>query len=244
MTPPIRIAMWSGPRNISTAMMRAFENRADTAVLDEPFYAAFLAATGIDHPLRAQTLAAGRADPRAVVEQITGPVPGGAAIFYQKHMAHHMLAGFPTDWTAGFRNAFLIREPERVLASYVQKRAEVSLEDIGAVQLRALFEAEAQRLGRAPPVVEGAAVQADPRGSLGRLCQGLGIAFDEAMLSWPAGRRATDGPWAPVWYQQVEASTGFAPPRDGPPPVLPDPLRRIAEAARPHYEALARYALA
>src|SRR5262249_46836681 len=152
----IRIAMWSGPRNISTAMMRSFENRPDTSVVDEPFYAAFLAETGLDHPMRKEVLQSQSTDWRAVVEGLIGPAPGGRAVFYQKHMTHHMLPSFGRDWIAGCRNAFLIREPERVLASYTEKRPEVTLDDIGFVQQRALFEQEADRLGNAPVVVEGA----------------------------------------------------------------------------------------
>src|SRR5665213_2757408 len=139
--------MWSGPRNISTAMMRSFENREDTAVLDEPFYAAYLAATGKDHPMRAETLASQPTDNKDVVAQIMASPPGGRAIFYQKHMMHHMVEGFGLDWTARFRNAFLIRAPEDVLASYAQKRPDVSLYDIGFVEQRDLFEREADRLG-------------------------------------------------------------------------------------------------
>jgi hypothetical protein len=241
---PIRIAMWSGPRNISTAMMRSFENRPDTAVIDEPFYAAFLAATGIDHPMREESMASQPVDPDAVVAQILGPVPGGRPIWYQKHMTHHMVEGFPRGWIAKMRNAFLIRAPEDVLVSYVQKREAVTLDDIGFVSQRELFERECDRLGRAPPVIHGGDVLADPRGTLGALCAALAIAFSEAMLAWPAGRRASDGAWAPVWYASVERSTGFGPPRaPAARAQLPAHLQAIADAARPHYEAMLPFAL-
>jgi hypothetical protein len=151
-----------------------------------------------------------------------------------------MLPGFGLDWLSACRNAFLIRDPVRVLASYVRTRAEVTLDDIGVVRQRELFEREADRVGHAPPVVEGRDVLADPRGTLGVLCEALGIGFSEAMLSWPAGSRDSDGVWAPAWYAAVERSTGFAPPRPSAEP-LPDDLARIADAARPHYEALARW---
>jgi len=244
MAEPVRIAMWSGPRNISTAMMRSFENRPDTAVIDEPFYAAFLKATGIEHPMRAESMASQPTDPGAVVEQITGPVPGGRPVWYQKHMTHHMVDGFPRGWIAAMRNAFLIRAPQDVLVSYVQKREDVTLDDIGFVSQAELFDGEAQRLGRAPPVVLGQDVLSDPRGTLGALCSALGIAFSDAMLSWPAGRRATDGVWAPVWYASVERSTGFGPPRaPASHAQLPAHLQRIADAARPHYEKLLAFKL-
>ncbi|MGI8841613.1 MAG: hypothetical protein ACR2F8_12655 [Caulobacteraceae bacterium] len=241
---PIRIALWSGPRNLSTAMMRAFENRSDTAVIDEPFYGAYLEMIGIDHPLREAVLAAMLTDPQAVIERLLGPVPDGAPIFYQKHMTHHMVTGIDLAWMARCRNAFLIRSPERVLASYAARRREVTATDIGFARQAELFDREADRLGAPPPVVEAEDVLANPRGALNTLCDALGIPFTEEMLSWPPGRRATDGVWAPAWYAAVERSAGFAPPR--PPPATGDldaRLRAIAEAARPHYERLVAHRL-
>ncbi|TAJ72918.1 MAG: HAD family hydrolase [Phenylobacterium sp.] len=236
----VRIAMWSGPRNISTAMMRSFENRTDCAVVDEPFYAAYLAETGLSHPMRDEVLASQPRDWRAVVaglDALSGPV------VYEKHMTHHMLPGFGLAWAATRANAFLIRDPAEVLASYTVKRAEVTLDDIGVVRQRELFDREADRLGRAPPVVRGADVLADPRGMLSALCMALGIPFDEAMLRWPAGLRDSDGVWAPAWYDAVERSTGFEAPRERAAPALGDDLRRIADEARPHYEALLKHSL-
>jgi hypothetical protein len=240
----VRINLWSGPRNISTAMMRAFENRADCAVIDEPFYGVYLAATGLDHPLRAAVLAAWPTDWRRARAQLLGPVPGGRAILYAKQMTHHMIPEIEVGWTESGVNAFLIRAPEEVLASYAARRPEVSLDDIGFVRQAELFDLEAERLGRAPPVIEARDVLENPAAALGRLCVALGIAFDPAMLAWPAGRRPTDGPLAPAWYDAVERSTGFGPP---PAPVrtedLHPSLRRLADAARPYYERLARHRL-
>jgi len=242
---PIRIAAWSGPRNISTAMLRAFENRRDCAVSDEPFYAAYLAATGLDHPLRAEILAAQPTDWREVVSALVGPVPDGRAVWYQKHMTHHMLPDFGRDWIDACVNVFLIRAPEAVLASYVKRRESFTLEEIGLPAQLDLFERAADRLGHAPPVIDGAQILADPQRALTALCQACGIDFDPAMLAWAAGRRASDGVWAPAWYDSVERSTGFAAPR---PETrfddLEDSLKPIAEAARPLYERLARWKLA
>ena len=242
MAEPIRIAMWSGPRNISTAMMRSFENRPDTSVVDEPFYAAYLAASGIQHPLRLESLASQPTDWREVVKTILGNAPNGRPIFYQKHMTHHMLPEFGREWTSQCRNAFLVRAPEDVLSSYTQKRSEVALEDIGFVQQREIFEREAERLGHAPPVIDGADVLANPRYTLAALCAALGIPFTEKMLSWPPGRRETDGAWAPAWYDAVERSTGFAASRPlGSFSSLREDLKPIAAAARPHYEHLSQF---
>lgn len=238
----VRIAMWSGPRNISTAMMRSFGARPDTAVVDEPFYAAYLARTGVDHPMRPEVLASQPNDWREVVATLLGPVPDGKPLYYQKHMTHHMLPEIDLGWLGHVRSAYLIRSPAAVLASYVRKRATVTLDDIGVVRQRELFDREADRLGAAPPVVEAADVLADPARTLARLCGALGIEYTRAMLSWPAGRRPTDGVWAPAWYAAVEASTGFeAAPHE--PVTLPPELQRIADAAQPYYESMAVHRL-
>jgi len=245
-TAPLRVAMWSGPRNVSTAMMRAFGARADCAVSDEPFYAAYLAATGLDHPMREAVIAAQPTDWRDVVSAMLGPAPGGKAVWYQKHMTHHMLPEFGRDWIDGVSNAFLIRAPEAARASYARKRpGPLGLDEIGLPAQVELFERAADRLGRAPPVVDGRDLQADPRRALGALCAAVGLAVDAAMLAWPPGRRDSDGVWAPAWYAEVEKSTGFAPPAAEPGfDDLPDSLKAIAEAARPLYERLARHKLA
>jgi hypothetical protein len=240
MTEPIRIAMWSGPRNISTAMMRAFENRSDTAVIDEPFYAHFLSITGrTDHPYREEVLKALPADWHEVVKGLLGPVPGGKPIFYQKQMLHHMLEPIGFDWIKHCRNAFLIRDPDDVVASYFEKIEGMMLSDIGIVRQAELFDRESQRLSKAPPVIDARDVLENPRGTLSALCAALGILFTEKMLHWPPGRRETDGVWAPYWYANVERSTGFAPSPEKKHVELRGHLRRIADEARPYYECLA-----
>lgn len=240
---PIRIAMWSGPRNISTAMMRSFGQRPDTAVVDEPFYAAYLATSGQVHPMQQEVLASQPQDWRAVARDLLGPIPGGRPVWYQKHMSQHMLPGFGREWIDEVRNAFLIRDPAAVLASYVRARGVATLADIGIVQQREMFEREADRLGAAPAVVEGNDILARPGPMLQRLCAALGIAYTDAMLTWPAGKRSTDGVWAPAWYAAVERSTGFEAPATSAREALPDELQRVADAARPHYEALAAHRL-
>ncbi len=239
----VRVAMWSGPRNLSTAMMRSFSSRSDCAVSDEPFYAAFLARSGLVHPMQAEVMAAQPRDPAVVAADMLGPVPGGKSVWYQKHMAHHMLPDFPLDWMGGVHNAFLIRSPESVLASYVQKRESPGLDDIGFIRQAELFDRVAQRLGAAPPVIEADDVRENPPAVLMALCAAVGLDFQPAMLGWPAGPHASDGVWAPHWYNAIYTTTGFSPPERREPPRLPAELARLAEAARPSYERLRSYKL-
>lgn len=227
----MKIAMWSGPRNLSTAMMYAFGNRADFAAWDEPFYAAYLAGTGIDHPMRDDVLAVGETNARAVAERCAGPVPEGKPHWYMKHMGFHMLEGFPLDWAEECVNVHLIRHPVRVVASYEAKRERPTLRDIGFVEQLTIFE-------RYPgPIVDTADIRASPRGMLGLLCEAIGLEFDPSMLRWEAGPKSFDGAWAPHWYGAVHRSTGFAGP-EGPLPVLGGEAARLADAAMPYYEAL------
>jgi len=234
------VAMWSGPRNLSTAMMRSFAQRADAQCWDEPFYAAYLAATGLDHPMREAAIAAGIVDPQAVAAACARQPEGERRVFYQKHMTHHMLPGFPLDWTDKVTNAFLIRAPEPVLASYVKKHESVGAADIGFAMQRHLFDRAANRAGTAPPVVDSADIRADPREALTALCAALGLAFDPAMLSWKPGPAPEDGVWGAHWYDAIWKSTGFGPAGDDA-PALPAHLARIADEVRPHYEYLRQF---
>ncbi|WP_336987649.1 HAD family hydrolase [Altererythrobacter aquiaggeris] len=234
--------MWSGPRNISTAMMRSFENRSDCEVSDEPFYAAFLAKTGLHHPLYREVLKSQPADWRAVAKTMSGSGPDNCAIWYQKHMCHHMLGGFGLDWADHCRNAFLVRDPRDVLASYVRKHDHVDLDAIGVRRQSEIFDRFAQRTGRAPSVVDTSDVLANPRGLLSALCRALDIPFSERMLEWAAGKRDSDGVWAPAWYDVVEKSTGFAEAKEQV-HNLPADLQRFADQAQPFYESMAQYRL-
>lgn len=237
MPEPVRIAMWSGPRNISTAMMRAFENRPDCAVLDEPFYAVYLDQTKSDHPGFEEVVASQPTNWRDVVVSLLAPVPGAAAIYYQKHMAHHMLPEIGHDWFGGFRHAFLIRDPEEIVASYVQKREGVAPEDLGLDVQVNLYKEVIDRTGNTPVVINAEDILKDPTAHLARLCESLEISFDHAMLSWPKGARTSDGVWAKYWYHAVEASTEFAPyvEKDL---SLSHELQAVADTCRPAYEYL------
>lgn len=241
--PPVRIAMWSGPRNISTALMRAWENRPDTVVHDEPFYAHYLQETGIDHPGREEIIAADESDWRRVVEQVsTAPLPPGKTIYYQKQMTHHMLDEIDLAWLGAVTNCFLLRSPAEVINSYRKVRPDVTLSDIGFAQQQRLFRLVREQSGQIPPVIDSRDVLEDPRQTLTLLCQAVGVPFDERMLAWPAGPRPSDGVWAKYWYAAVEASIGFEPYR---PRVesVPDHLRGVLEEAEAIYAELYQYRL-
>ncbi|KMW58888.1 Branched-chain-amino-acid aminotransferase-like protein 2 [Candidatus Rhodobacter oscarellae] len=230
----MRIAMWSGPRNLSTAMMYAFAQRADCEAVDEPFYAAYLAETGLDHPMRAEILDSQPNDRGEVVAALAEAPKG---IRYEKHMTHHMLPGWDLGWLADVVNVFLIRHPARVIASYAAKRENPTLNDIGFRQQFELFE-HVKSLGQTPVVIDSADVRADPEQSLTRLCSALGLEFDPAMLRWEAGPKPYDGAWAPHWYGAVWNSTGFAS-VEGPLPDLSSASAALVEQALPYYEPLA-----
>ncbi len=232
-----RIAMWSGPRNVSTALMRSFGNRADTEVVDEPFYAHYLEATGLAHPGRDEVIARHETDWRRVAEALHAPLPPRVTVHYQKQMSHHLLPHMGREWLAGLRHAFLIRDPREMLLSLDQKLDQIRVQDTGLPQQVEIFEAFAARDGEAPPVVDAADLLRNPRGILAALCERLGITFDPRMLAWPPGPRPTDGIWARHWYDQVERSTGFAPwrPRTGELGVVLEP---VEAACRPLYERL------
>lgn len=232
----MRIAMWSGPRNLSTAMMYSFAARTDCDVMDEPFYAAYLSATGIEHPMGDEIIAAGQADMGKVIAQCTAN-PGTGRISYQKHMCHHMIDGFDQSWLAQMVNVFLIRHPARVLASYAAKRENPTLTDIGFA-----IQRDMMRANPAAPVIDSANIRAAPEDALRALCDAIGIEFDPAMLSWPSGGHASDGVWAKHWYGAVWNSTGFAGP-EGDLPDVADAHRDTFQAAMDCYEEMSARAL-
>jgi hypothetical protein len=234
---PLRLAMWSGPRNISTAMMRAWENRGDCAVVDEPLYAHYLANTGLDHPGREEIIAAGEADWRKVAARLTGPVPDGKAIWYQKHMTHHLLPHIARDWLGRLTHVFLIRDPREVLVSYLKSRPTATAEDIGVLQQLEIFRYVQELSGKTPPVLDADEFLKAPEVLLRALCAELGVAFSARMLSWPPGPRASDGVWAPYWYGAVQRSTGFEPYRKRDTQV-PAELQGIVAAVMPAFEEL------
>ena len=238
----VRIAMWSGPRNISTVIMRAWGNRADTVVVDEPLYAYYLERTGKKHPGATEIIARGETDWRKIVEQLIGPIPNGKRIYFQKHMTHHLLPEIDRRWIVDLTNCFLIRDSREVILSYIKKNPEPTLEDLGFIQQLEIFDFVQKQTGRTPPVIDARDVLENPRKILELLCDAIGVEFDAAMLSWPPGLRDTDGVWAKYWYDEVARFTSFQPykPREG---DIPDHLREIYKQCRECYERLYEYGL-
>jgi len=213
---PLRIAMWSGPRNLSTALLRSFANRPDTVGVDEPFYAAYLTSTGVQHPGRDEVIGSQPTEPAAVIEELLGPLREGKTVQYQKQMAHHLTPDVPRAWLDEVHSVFLLRDPARVITSYTRIVPDASPEDLGAPQLVELFERERERRGEVPPVIDSDDVLQDPESVLRQLCDRLGLDFSGRMLEWAPGPRPYDGVWARYWYANVEKSTGFGTPRTEP----------------------------
>lgn len=230
--------MWSGPRNLSTAMMYSFAQRVDFEVVDEPFYAAYLAETGLRHPMYKETLATQLNEPKDVQSALGRPI---LLHRYEKHMAHHMLSTWDRSWLRNVLNVFLIRHPARVIDSYAKKREAPTLDDLGFRQQEALLR-YCLEAGQAPVVIDSSDIRSKPEQSLTRLCEAIGVAFDRAMLKWSAGGKPYDGAWAPHWYGKVHQSTGFAGP-EGPIPLIDTQLQPVLEAALPYYEQLLAHRL-
>lgn len=239
----MRLAMWSGPRNVSTAFMRSWENRADTRVVDEPFYAHYLEVTGLDHPGRDEIIAHHETDWRSVVESLLAPLPPGVGILYQKQMSHHLLPHMGREWLASMTHAFLIRDPAPVLASLEEKLGRFDLDATGLPQQVEIFDDVVRRTGRVPPVVDAADLLAAPETMLRALCAALDVPYSPRMLSWPPGPRATDGIWARHWYERVERSTGFERTEAAAVPLLTGPLADLEALCRPLYEKLRAHRL-
>jgi hypothetical protein len=238
----VRIAMWSGPRNISTAMMRAWGNRADAFVIDEPLYAYYLSATGKKHPGADEVIASGETDWRRVIAQLTGPIPNGKRIFFQKQMAHHLLPEVSREWLSAVTNCFLIRDPREVIASYIKKREDPVLPDLGFMQQAEIFDFVRIRTSSIPPVLDAKDVLENPERMLRLLCEAVGVDFSEWMLSWPPGLRETDGIWARHWYGEVAKTTSFQPYRPSEAKV-PAHLLEIHDRCCDCYERLHKHRL-
>ncbi|MEP2988966.1 MAG: sulfotransferase [Parasphingorhabdus sp.] len=237
---PFRIAMWSGPRNISTAMMRSFGGRGDCAVTDEPFYGAFLKTTGIRQPMADEVIASMNCDWKSVAKAMIGHIPDRKPIWYQKHMPHHMVADVSIADFPDHRHAFLIRDPAKVVASYAVKRVEVTVDDLGYERQLEYVDAIAEKSGKAPIILDSADILRDPEAHLKALCKSLDIPWDTGMLQWESGTRESDGVWASHWYNRVINTTGFGSPEASSTSTLTNAEQRVADESRPFYEQLSK----
>jgi len=205
------IAMWSGPRNLSTAMMRSFENRKDTVVFDEPFYAHYLSVTKLNHPGRDQILDFQSTNWNEVVETCTNTSFHQKKLCYQKHMAQHNLQGFDIGWIKDVQNCILIRDPKCVIASYGKKLPIEDERHLGYIQQAEIIEFLEKERGTTPPIIDADDILKNPESMMKKLCNVLDIDFYKSMLRWPEGARDSDGVWGPYWYEGVYESTGFKP---------------------------------
>ncbi len=233
----LRIAMWSGPRNISTAMMRAWENRDDTFVIDEPLYAHYLLETKLPHPGADEVIAHHETDPRKIVDYLTGPIPRGRSIFYQKHMAHQLLPGMDRSWLASVTNCFLIRDPREMLISLAKFTPSPRIEDTGLPQQMEIFQQTCSNTRAIPIILDARDILQNPEIMTRRMCEALDVPFQSRMLHWPAGPRDTDGVWGKHWYDAVWKSTCFEPYRTKSEP-LPTHLEKLCQTCESFYQVL------
>lgn len=234
--------MWSGPRNLSTAMMRSFSSRADTFVSDEPFYGAYLKQTGDPQPMADKVIADMDCDWHSVAGRLRGAAPDGSPIWYQKHMPHHMEGPISIGDFPEMRHAFLIRDPVYVAASYANKREAITADHLGVARQREYFDQICDLTGARAPVVDSNDILSNPRTVLSKLCDTLDIPWDSSMLHWPEGPHPQDGIWGTHWYDAVNDSTGFGAPPESV-PSLDQSFQAIAESCRQDYEALKRWAI-
>ena len=236
---PLAISLWSGPRNVSTALMYSFAQRPDIHVVDEPLYGHYLRVSGAEHPGRDEVIAAMNCDGNDVMRELVERQAATSRRLFLKNMAHHFV-GLDSASLDRFTNVFLIRDPREMLPSLTIQVPHARLADTGLQRQWEMFE-QLSAVGSAPVVVDSRELLIDPGGVLADLCAALDLVFDEAMLSWPAGPRPEDGVWAPHWYQAVHRSTGFAP--YAPKRDFPGHLEGLLEECAPWYEKLFAHAL-
>ena len=229
------LAVWSGPRNLSTTLMYSFGSRPDFSIWDEPYYAAYLKQTGLIHPMRKEILEMGLQDHELVKSACTAQKEEGKPNIYQKHQTHHMLENFDRSWIINVTNVFLIRHPARVISSYEKKRENPTLNDIGFKQQAEIFDFICQESDKKPPVIDSYNIRKNPEKELRKLCAQIELNFDPEMLHWPSGGHKNDGIWASHWYNSVWNSTGFLP-EEGPLPDLSNRMQDLCDQAIPFYE--------
>ena len=237
---PVRINCWSGPRNVSTALMRSFAQRADTRAFDEPLYGHYLKTTGAPHPGRDELVEILDTDAARVVREVVlGPCDRDVMFF--KQMVHHLTPDLDLGFLDQTVNVLLIRDPAEVIASLVNQLPQPIMRDVGLERQAILFR-DLRSRGQDPPVLDARQLLLDPEGVLKQLCARVGISWDPAMLSWPSGPQPEDGVWAKYWYDNLHTSTGFQPYRERSREV-PEHCRALLEECRAHYDEMIPHAL-
>lgn len=207
-----RIAMWSTPRSLSTALMRSWESRSDTIVVDEPLHGVFIKLGNWQYEGREEVIEKCETDWKKVIKSLLAPLPEGKKVYYQKHLVHHTdFDEIALDWIYNLDNCFLVRNPREIISSYLKKWPDIT-GDLGFAQMLKIFRLVKENKGKIPPVIDAQDLQTKPKETLTKLCEYLGIAFSESMLSWKKGKREKDGPWTKRgWYDNVSKSSSFKP---------------------------------
>ena len=236
----VRINCWSGPRNVSSALMRSFAQRSDTRVFDEPLYGPYLVKTGAPQPGRDELIEILETDATTIIRDVI-LAPSDREVVFFKQMVHHLTPDLDLAFLDRCTNVLLIRDPVEVISSLVNQMPEPTMRDVGLERQVALFR-DLRSRGEQPPVLDARELLLDPEGVLRQLCTRLGIGWDPAMLSWPAGPQPEDGAWAKYWYDNLHASTGFQPYRAKDRDV-PEHCRALLDECRTHYAELIPHAI-
>ena len=237
----MNLAVWSGPRNISTALMYSFGNRDDFEIIDEPFYSNYLIETGLDHPMREEIILSQPENVDQIILTLSQKRTIGGKSLYQKHMSQHMTNSIPRNWFDQVKHIFLLRHPARVISSFSKKYDNISESDIGFKKQVELFS-EVIKQGLDPIVVNSEDIRKSPEQTITKICKRLNIGFQKSMLSWPKGGNKDDGVWASHWYESAHESTGFSSPESRL-PVLEGTNLKLVEASLPLYRALLKFAI-
>ena len=202
------VACWSGPRNISTALMRSWSSRKDTFVTDEPFYAYYLKETKLKHPMHREIITKYSSNYNEIIKYLTNKIPDNRKIWYQKHMAHHLLDLNNIEWINNFKNCILLRHPKEVISSFSKKSKLSSVEELGYPQQYEIIRF-LKKNNKSYTIIDSSELLKNPEKVLAAWCKKNNIKFDISMLKWEKGNHNNDGIWWESWYDNVIKTTGF-----------------------------------
>ena len=204
----MRIACWSGPRNISTALMRSWSSRNDSFVSDEPFYAYYLKEQQLKHPMYKEIIKYYPNTYDDVVTSLTSEIPNDKERWYQKHMAHHLIDLNNISWIKNFENCILIRHPKDVINSYIKKNTLNHVDELGYPQQYKIMR-YLDSVGKNFIVIDSNILLNNPEKILSQWCSSMNLEFDISMLRWEKGNHPQDGIWWKHWYDNVITTTHF-----------------------------------